>query len=315
MNLLEKYPEISKEWNYKKNILKPTDFKPYSNKRVHWICKNGHEWEAIISNRTKQNNNCPICFKNESWCENFIFQTLSQKFKIIKLEKTKENPEIDIYLPDLKIGIEYDGFYHKFRIDSDILKNTWANRNLNLLIRIREQYLPELPNCDKILIIKQKNSSKKSTEESLSKICQILKIDFRELNLNVGIESKIRNYQLPEEIIKSWSITNNISIGRALKTHKYKWICDKCNSEYESTLRNRLKGTNCPFCASQKVNFENSISKTHPQILKYISKYNEVDPNTITYGTGKKLRFLINSREYYDTPRNFNRILNRLNGN
>ena len=64
-----------------------------------------------------------------------------------------------------------------------------------------------------------------------------------------------------------------------------------------------------------KVNFENSISKTHPQILKYISKYNEVDPNTITYGTGKKLRFLINSREYYDTPRNFNRILNRLNGN
>ena len=109
MNLLEKYPEICKEWNYKRNLLKPSDFKPYSNKRVNWICKNGHEWAAIISNRTKQNNNCTICFKNESWCENFIFQVISQKYKVIKLEKTKENPEIDIYLPDLKIGIEYDG--------------------------------------------------------------------------------------------------------------------------------------------------------------------------------------------------------------
>jgi hypothetical protein len=139
-----------------------------------------------------------------------------------------------------------------------------------------------------------------------------LKIDFKELDLNVSIESKIRNHQIPDEIIRSWSNTNIISIERAMKTHKYKWICDKCNSEYETTLRNRLKGTNCHFCSSQKVNSENSICKTHPQILKYISKFNEIDPNTITYGTGKKLKFIINSKEYYDTPRNFNRILNRL---
>ena len=44
---------LMKEWNYEKNgDLKPENFMPNSNKKVWWKCKEGHEWEAVISSRT-----------------------------------------------------------------------------------------------------------------------------------------------------------------------------------------------------------------------------------------------------------------------
>jgi very-short-patch-repair endonuclease len=308
MNLLDKYPKICQEWDYDNNDRPPSEYQPYSNKRINWVCNYGHRWSAIISNRTRQNNNCPICYKNESWSENYLFTLLSQKYKVMKLQ----NPEIDIYIPELNIGIEYDGYYHKSRELLDIKKNEWAKNNLNKLIRIREEYLPELPEVENIITIKQKNSSRSSTQNSFSLICSILGIDIATFDLDVDVESKIRNYNLPLDIVNSWSKNNTIQIEKSLKTHKYKWICCKCNSEYQSSLRDRLKGISCPFCASQKVNSTNSLSKTHTYLMKYISPNNEIDPDKITYGTGKKLKFILNSREYNDTPRNFNRYLDRI---
>ena len=50
---------LMKEWNYEKNgDLKPEIFMPNSNKKVWWKCKEGHEWEAVISSRTA-GRNCP----------------------------------------------------------------------------------------------------------------------------------------------------------------------------------------------------------------------------------------------------------------
>ena len=54
-------PQIAKEWNYEKNgELKPEQFAAYSKKKVWWKCKHGHEWQDIISNRSK-NVGCPYC--------------------------------------------------------------------------------------------------------------------------------------------------------------------------------------------------------------------------------------------------------------
>ena len=32
-----------------------------SNKKVWWICNNGHEWQAVVSSRTLSNASCPYC--------------------------------------------------------------------------------------------------------------------------------------------------------------------------------------------------------------------------------------------------------------
>ena len=61
-DLTTKAPELVKEWNKEKNHgLKPTEYTVGSGKRVWWKCSVGHEWEAIIANRTLLGRGCPYC--------------------------------------------------------------------------------------------------------------------------------------------------------------------------------------------------------------------------------------------------------------
>jgi hypothetical protein len=62
-SLAENYPKLIKSWNpYKNGKLTPYDVAPYSNKKVWWICENGHEWQASVANRTGINKTgCPYC--------------------------------------------------------------------------------------------------------------------------------------------------------------------------------------------------------------------------------------------------------------
>lgn len=53
--------ELASEWNYEKNgALKPENFRITSNVKVWWKCKEGHEWQALISNRSN-GTGCPEC--------------------------------------------------------------------------------------------------------------------------------------------------------------------------------------------------------------------------------------------------------------
>ncbi|MBR7152242.1 MAG: zinc-ribbon domain-containing protein [Candidatus Methanomethylophilaceae archaeon] len=49
------------EWNTLKNEKQPDQFAYQSNKKVWWICKEGHEWQAVISTRTVRRYGCPFC--------------------------------------------------------------------------------------------------------------------------------------------------------------------------------------------------------------------------------------------------------------
>ena len=60
-DLATKNPELAKEWHPTKNgDLKPTDVMPNNTKKVWWVGKCGHEWDAKVSDRTN-GRNCPIC--------------------------------------------------------------------------------------------------------------------------------------------------------------------------------------------------------------------------------------------------------------
>lgn len=108
------HPNILKEWNYKKNtIVNPNEISYSSNKKVWWVCLRGHEWEATPNNRTGKGSRCPECSYGISQPEMRLFSELSSVFFAKKRYKIKK-VELDIYLPELNIGVEYDGFYwHK----------------------------------------------------------------------------------------------------------------------------------------------------------------------------------------------------------
>ena len=56
---------LASEWNYEKNgAVTPMDVMPNSSKKVWWKCKNGHEWQAVISSRNS-GRGCPECAKQK----------------------------------------------------------------------------------------------------------------------------------------------------------------------------------------------------------------------------------------------------------
>jgi hypothetical protein len=60
-NLAIYFPELAAQWNYERNSgNKPEEFSPKSGKKVWWKCSKGHEWEAVVANRSN-GNGCPVC--------------------------------------------------------------------------------------------------------------------------------------------------------------------------------------------------------------------------------------------------------------
>ena len=78
-NLLAVHPGIAEQWHPVKNgNLTPKKVKPYSGIKVWWVCSKGHEWEAVIDNRTKLGNNCPFCSNRRVYEKNCL-QTINPK--------------------------------------------------------------------------------------------------------------------------------------------------------------------------------------------------------------------------------------------
>lgn len=114
------YPELSSEWNNKKNgQLTPFDVTSKSERKVWWKCiLCEYEWAALVSNRTGNNSGCPMC--NESKGEKRIRKFL-ESFKI-PFETQKEfeglfginlgKLSFDFYLFDYNLLIEYQGEFH-----------------------------------------------------------------------------------------------------------------------------------------------------------------------------------------------------------
>lgn len=78
--------DIANEWHpTKNNPLTPFDVTCGASKRVWWKCKKGddHEWQNSISNRTTQNQGCPICQNKKvvlSNCLATVNPTLSKEW-------------------------------------------------------------------------------------------------------------------------------------------------------------------------------------------------------------------------------------------
>jgi uncharacterized Zn-finger protein len=61
-DLPSSYPEVAKEWHPVKNRdLILAEVNKHSSSRVWWQCQKGHEWQAVVSHRTRGGQSCPYC--------------------------------------------------------------------------------------------------------------------------------------------------------------------------------------------------------------------------------------------------------------
>lgn len=63
---VSEFPYLITDWDFTKNAdLRPETIATGSNKKVWWKCAMcGHEWQAVVSNRTDKGSGCPMCAKH-----------------------------------------------------------------------------------------------------------------------------------------------------------------------------------------------------------------------------------------------------------
>lgn len=56
------HPEVAMEWHPTKNgTVTPEGVSKGSRMMAWWVCKEGHEWQASVCNRSAKNSRCPLC--------------------------------------------------------------------------------------------------------------------------------------------------------------------------------------------------------------------------------------------------------------
>lgn len=281
-------PDLLREWDYQKNDkigITPQNVMKGSHVLVHWICPFGHEYTKQVKERCA-GHGCTICAKESqtSFPEQAIFYYISKKFPDVK--NRYGNPEIDIFIPTLNFGIEYDGlFAHKNKKDKEEIKDkAIKSKGINLL-RIKE--VIEEKNDDKNVIYCVSNSNNTFMNDVINKIEKIINTTY---SLNVKFKPNIEKdriiiekqyFSLRKEnsivdkrpdIAKEWDYIKNSTIKPEYiscgNSRKYFWICSKGHS-YQASPKHRCHGTNCPYCALKifKTGI-NDIKTLYPMVVK-----------------------------------------------
>lgn len=115
-DLASQNPFFASQWHPTKNGENtPETVNAGSSMYAWWLCHKGHEWEAKLSDRRFYNTGCPVCAlgisisKPEQEIVDFL---QSQNIQVEQSNRTiLGGVEIDIYLPDHKLGIEFNGVY------------------------------------------------------------------------------------------------------------------------------------------------------------------------------------------------------------
>ena len=152
------YPEIASEWHPTKNDRTPHEVTK-SGKYVAWwkcsVCD--QEWRTSVNNRTDKNSGCPTCKTGLSSSEAEI-RLWAEMVHVFGQENVRHRYrdlgfELDIFIPALRAGIEYDGLrWHQDKVEKDTKKYELARKHNIFLIRVTE--IPDVP-ADEIIIAKK----------------------------------------------------------------------------------------------------------------------------------------------------------------
>ena len=318
-DLQTKFPELAKEWHETKNgQLTPTQITYGSGKSVWWKCKNGHEWSAAVCNRTI-GRGCPVCAsrRRTSFPEQAIFYYIKQAFPDAingyKEAFDKGSMELDIFIPQINVGIEYDGkafhseTHNRIR---DAKKYRICKSKGIMLIRITDKIQYEImTNCDHKIEIPKADDFHLSYAISklLFKLNKPARVDVAASRLDILKYLTSFDNSLEEifpELAQEWHYDkngfqpSNIHPGSCEKVW---WKCKKCGHEWKTSPSERTgrDKTGCPICsrkeaAKKKVQTtsekKGSIAEKAASLLdEWDYAKNEISPDMISWTSSKRV--------------------------
>lgn len=131
-SLLEKFPNIAKDWHLTRNIKSPSEVNWHCNDKVWWRCRLNHEWITTISSRTERSTGCPYCCNQKvligyndfvTWCNKNKHNDLLKEWDY---NKNKLGPTCYTYGSSKKIWWKCK---HGHEWLSTISNRTTLNRN------------------------------------------------------------------------------------------------------------------------------------------------------------------------------------------
>ena len=314
--LVSRYLKLQKnEWNWEKNgDLDPNTFKAGSQKKVWWICQNKHEWQATIGSRTGRGANCPKCSNQTSKPEMRIISELEHIFENVKSRIKIKSKEVDIYIEDIKLGIEFDGyFYHQDSYKKDKLKSEFFAHEKIKFMRIRSYPLKKVKDQDVIIKRKSDILTKSDINKIFVSLIHFCKKDIIEKINNYLKVKEFKNDDLyrkylsfypsplPQhslkikfpDIAKEWDFNKNYPLRPQNfypgTQSRVWWICQK-NHSYDMPVAWRTsQNQSCPFCAGKRLNKKSNFAFYYPNFVKEWNwkKNKKLKPQNFSKRSGK----------------------------
>lgn len=321
-SLVDSHPQILKEWDYEKNTVDPKDITCQYSKPVHWICRYGHEWMKPVNLRIRLNLNCPVCARHHgtSFSEQTLFYYIN-KAVAAESRYLTNGIEMDIYIPSMKVGIEYDGIFYHNSLKSqerEAKKNSFCRNQGIRLIRVKESDVNNVVG-DVIFTIPLKD---------YSNLYVVLQLIFRKLDIDFQLDFNIlrdrfdilEQYVFAEEknglvkqypsIAEQWDRLKNGRIKpeciKPSSNQKFWWKCPQGHS-WLAAVYSRINGNECPMCSGKTlVVGQNDLMSQSFELAEewHPTKNGELTPSMITIRNGKKVWWLcpVCGHEWQATP-------------
>lgn len=300
-------PFLASEWDNDLNVLAPTQVCPGSPALAWWKCAYGHSWQARINNRNR-GIGCPICSKStkESLQEYIVYYYVHVYFADAKHSYKSDflgKSELDIYIPSIKTGVEYDGWvWHKDK-NRDIRKDTLCSNNGIRLIRIREPKCIDYKRNDPTIILQDLTID--SLQDAIMQLLRFLGSSGKAISLSNEYSLIFESYrstassnnllQVYPELAKEWSASLNgqlrpENIPAYRSKQQFYWHCSKCNSDWRASLDSRIEGSGCPVCSGKIVKSGyNDLRTVNPHLAEEwdMERNGQLFPDTV-FGVSKK---------------------------
>ena len=309
---LTDYPNLVNEWHPTLNIgLFPENFSYGSRKKVWWQCSRGHNWDTTISSRTR-GGGCRYCSNQSSKNEVRLFTELSTIFTNVTNRKNILGFEIDVFLKDIKVAIEYDGkFFHDGdqKKEHDLRKQTALIASGHRFLRVREHPLQKINDHDIIVPTGSQLTKDQLNQvvnwidkDSLATANYIKNPNFANNSIYLksleAFPSPPKEQSLAElfpDLAKEWHQKRNGNLTpfdfTAGSSEKVWWQCkDNLDHVYDASINKRTNGRGCRFCTNQAASPDNCLATNFPDVaaLWHPEKNGEVTPEMIVTGATVK---------------------------
>lgn len=279
-SLASLFPETAREWHPTKNgKLTPASITFASRKKVWWLCKKEHSWQAMPADRTTSGSGCPHCYEERMQYAREHPPPRKRGHVILDEGEEVSRKWYDSgdysFIPLSKSHPEIARQWHPTR------NKPWTPKDFAYGSEARAWWkCKEGPDHEW-----QSPIYSRTGRTSGCPFCA---------NKQISVTNSLAG--LHPELASQWHKELNGSLNPtdvlASSTDKAWWLCP-VNSDHvwSAAISRRSKGRGCPFCASGVESPDLSLRARYPDIASqwHASKNGDLRPEDVFPGSGKMI--------------------------